>query len=169
MCLWFLGFLVVKGWLQHSVSVSVPKFSTVNCLLFLAHIQPFSEIFWVSGVGLSGPLCPKLAHCCTKFLKSSGYRNIAQGGDPIRWGRLEMKLPRPNYTKLDPFFCKKGGFYIFQSKAFFLGSCRSLFWALGTVSQKWGGFPKNEGGFYALSVFLMWYYETSLQSNTKTN
>ena len=57
-----------------------------------------------------------------------------------------MKLPRPNYTKLDPFFCKKGGFYIFQSKAFFLGSCRSLFWALGgsflgpwAVCQKGGG------------------------------
>ena len=72
----------------------------------------------------------------------------------IRWGRLEMKLPRPNYTKLDPFFCKKGGFYIFQSKAFFLGSCRSLFWALGgsfcdpwTRFQFWGGISKNEGGF----------------------
>ena len=39
----------------------------------------------------------------------------------IRWGRLEMKLPRPNYTKLDPFFCEKGGVYIFQSKAFFWG------------------------------------------------
>ena len=24
-----------------------------------------------------------LAHCCTIFLKSSGYRNIAQGGDPL--------------------------------------------------------------------------------------
>ena len=71
----------------------------------------------------------------------------------IRWGRLEMKLPRPNYTKLDPFFCKKGGFYIFQSKAFFLGSCRSLFWALGgsflgpwAVCQKGGGgLPKRRG------------------------
>ena len=64
-----------------------------------------------------------------------------------------MKLPRPNYTKLDPFFCKKGGFYIFQSKAFFLGSCRSLFWALGgsflgpwAVCQKGGGgLPKRRG------------------------
>ena len=73
----------------------------------------------------------------------------------IRWGRLEMKLPRPNYTKLDPVFCKKGGFYIFQSKAFFLGSCRSLFWALGgsflgpwAVCQKGGGgLPKRRGGF----------------------
>ena len=71
----------------------------------------------------------------------------------IRWGRLEMKLSRPNYTKLDPFFCKKGGFYIFQSKAFFLGSCRSLFWALGgsflgpwAVCQKGGGgLPKRRG------------------------
>ena len=27
-----------------------------------------------------------LAHCCTIFLKSSGYRNIAQGGDPIYAG-----------------------------------------------------------------------------------
>ena len=71
----------------------------------------------------------------------------------IRWGRLEMKLPRPNYTKLDPVFCKKGGVYIFQSKAFFLGSRRSLFWALGTVCQKWGGFSKKEGGFYALECF----------------
>ena len=65
-----------------------------------------------------------------------------------------MMLPRPNYTKLDPFFCKKGGVYIFQSKAFFLGSCRSLFWALGgyfcdpwTRYQFWGGISKNEGGF----------------------
>ena len=64
-----------------------------------------------------------------------------------------MKLPRPNYTKLDPFFCKKGGVYIFQSKAFFLGSCRSLFWALGTVCQKGGGFSEKEGGFYALKRF----------------
>ena len=64
-----------------------------------------------------------------------------------------MKLPRPNYTKLDPVFCKKGGVYIFQSKAFFLGSCRSLFWALGTVCQKGGGFSKKEGGFYALECF----------------
>ena len=64
-----------------------------------------------------------------------------------------MKLPRPNYTKLDPFFCKKGGVYIFQSKAFFFGSCRSLFWALGTVCQKGGGFSKKEGGFYALECF----------------
>ena len=71
----------------------------------------------------------------------------------IRWGRLEMKLPRPNYTKLDPFFCKKGGVYIFQSKAFFLGSRRSLFSALGTVCQKWGGFSKKEGVFYALECF----------------
>ena len=57
-----------------------------------------------------------------------------------------MKLPRPNYTQLDPFFGKKGGVYIFQSKAFFWGSCRSLFWALGgsflgpwAVCQKGGG------------------------------
>ena len=27
-----------------------------------------------------------IAHCCTIFLKSSGYRNIAQGGDPIYAG-----------------------------------------------------------------------------------
>ena len=27
----------------------------------------------------------------------------------IRWGRLEMKLPRPNYIKLDRIFCKKNG------------------------------------------------------------
>ena len=25
----------------------------------------------------------EIAHCCTIFLKSSGYRNIAQGGDPL--------------------------------------------------------------------------------------
>ena len=28
----------------------------------------------------------RVAHCCTIFLKSSGYRNIAQGGDPIYAG-----------------------------------------------------------------------------------
>ena len=32
------------------------------------------------------PAPPLLAHCCTIFLKSSGYRNIAQGGDPIYAG-----------------------------------------------------------------------------------
>ena len=53
------------------------------------------------------------------------------------WGRLEMKLPRPNYTQLDPFFGKKGGVYIFQSKAFFWGHVgyffgprEGLFWDL---------------------------------------
>ena len=46
------------------------------------------------------------------------------------WGRLEMKLPRPNYTQLDPFFGKKGGVYIFQSKAFF-GVMSVTFWAQG--------------------------------------
>ena len=65
-----------------------------------------------------------------------------------------MMLPRPNYTKLDPFFCKKGGVYIFQSKAFFfgvmsvtfLGPGRAFFGTLdlgfpklGGVFQEWGG------------------------------
>ena len=93
-----------------------------------------------------------LAHCCTIFLGSFGYQNIAQGGEwwpPIRWGILEMKLPRPNYTKLDPFFAKKNGVLYISEQGFFLGSCRSLFWALGSVSQKWGGFPKKEGVFHA--------------------
>ena len=72
---------------------------------------------------------------------------------PICCARLEMKLPRPNYTKLDPFFLqKRGGLYI-SEQGFFLGSCRSLFWALGSVFQKWVGFPKKEGGFYALKCF----------------
>ena len=64
-----------------------------------------------------------------------------------------MMLPRPNYTKLDPFFCKKGGVYIFQSKAFFWGSCLSLFWALGghflgplDGFQNMGGVSKIWGG-----------------------
>ena len=68
------------------------------------------------------------------------------------WGRLEMKLPRPNYTKLDPFFCKKGGVYIFQSKAFFLGHVghffgpwEGLFVTPGPVSNFEGGFPRMRG------------------------
>ena len=63
-----------------------------------------------------------------------------------------MKLPRPNYTKLDPFFCKKGGVYIFQSKAFFLGHVghffgpwEGLFVTPGPVSNFEGGFPRMRG------------------------
>ena len=38
-----------------------------------------------------------------------------------------MKLPRPNYTKLDPFFAKKNGVLYISEQGFFLDSCRSLF------------------------------------------
>ena len=53
----------------------------------------------------------------------------------------------------DHFFCKICVLWLLRRKAFILGSCRSFFWALGTVSQKGGGFSKNEGGFYALKCF----------------
>ena len=63
-----------------------------------------------------------------------------------------MELPRPSYTKLDPFFCKKGGVYIFQSKAFFLGHVghffgpwEGLFVTPGPVSNFEGGFPRMRG------------------------
>ena len=65
-----------------------------------------------------------------------------------------MMLPRPNYTKLDPFFCKKGGgLYISEQGFFFgvmsvtfLGPGRVFFGTLGGLSKRRGRFAKNEGG-----------------------
>ena len=115
-----------------------------------------------------------LAHFCTIFLKSSGYQNIAQGGDPLyvavdyKWCCWGQTIP--NWTH---FFLQKKGVSIFQSKAFFggclyfrvrlfLGSYRFLFWALGghfwdlwIHSQFWGGFPNMRRG-------LMCFLDTSL-------
>ena len=71
----------------------------------------------------------------------------------IGGGRLFWPLLRPQMAVLDHFFCKIYFLWVWRRKAFFLGSCRSLFWALGSVSQNWGGFSKKEGGSYALECF----------------
>ena len=53
-------------------------------------------------------------------LTASGYRNIAQGGDPLICRCiLEMDLPRPKYAKLDPVFAKKGSSVYGEARIFF--------------------------------------------------
>ena len=71
----------------------------------------------------------------------------------IGGGRLFWPLLRPQMIVFDQFFCKICFVWVWRRKAFFLVSCRSLLWALGTVCQKGGGFSKKEGGFYALEYF----------------
>ena len=64
-----------------------------------------------------------------------------------------MMLLRPNYTKLDPFFWqKRGGLYI-SEQGFFLGNVVHFLGPWDRFSKNGGGFPKKEGGFYALEFF----------------
>ena len=66
-----------------------------------------------------------------------------------------MKLPRPNYTKLDPFFLQKRGVLYISEQGFFfgvmsvtfLGPGRVFFGTLGGLSKRRGRFAKKEGGF----------------------
>ena len=102
--------------------------------------------------GTIGPRYP-LAHCWTIFLKSSGYRNIAQGGDPLyaavdyKWCCRGQTIP--NWTR---FFAKKGGSIYFRARLFFwvmsvtfLGPGRVFLWPLDPFPilrgdfQEWGG------------------------------
>ena len=63
-----------------------------------------------------------------------------------------MMLPRPNYTKLDPFFAKKGGSIYFRARLFFgvmsvtfLGPGRAFFGTPGRFPEYGGGFQDMGG------------------------
>ena len=71
----------------------------------------------------------------------------------IGWGRLFRPLLRPQMIVFDQFFCKICFFMGMTKEGFFWGVMSVIFWAVGTVFQKWGGFSKKEGGFYALEYF----------------
>ena len=87
----------------------------------------------------------------------------------IGWGRMYWQLLRPQMAVLDHFFCKIYFLWVWRRKAFFWGHVGHFFGPWERFVKNEGGFPKRRGDFMLWSVFLMWYYETSLQSNTKTN
>ena len=86
----------------------------------------------------------------------------------IGWGRLFWPLLRPQMIVFDQFFCKICFLWVWRRKAFFWRSCRSFFGPWERFSKNEGGFPKRRGDFMLWSIFLMWCYETCLQSNIKT-
>ena len=70
------------------------------------------------------------------------------------WGRLEMKLPRPNYTQLDPFFGKKrGGLYI-SEQGFFFGVTSVTFLGPGNGLSKMRGVFQKGGGILCFGMFF---------------
>ena len=78
----------------------------------------------------------------------------------IGCARLFWPLLRPQMAVLDHFFCKIYFLWVWRRKAFFwghvghfFGPWGGIFWDPWTVSRIWGGFPKKEGGFYALECF----------------
>ena len=87
----------------------------------------------------------------------------------IGWGRMVWPLLRPQMAVLDHFFCKICFWWVWRRKAFFWGHVGYFFGPWERFVKNEGGFPKRRGDFMLWSVFQMWYYETSLQSNTKTN
>ena len=54
---------------------------------------------------------------------------------------------------LDQFFLQNMFSMGMTKEGFFWGHVGHFFLALGTVSQKGGGFSEKEGGFYALECF----------------
>ena len=115
-----------------------------------------------------------LAHFCTIFLKSSGYQNIAQGGDPLyvavdyKWCCWGQTIP--NWTH---FFCKKRGCLYFRVRLFLGGVYISewgFFWGhIGSFFGPWEdifgtseSIPNFEGGFPNMRRGLMCFLDTSL-------
>ena len=79
----------------------------------------------------------------------------------IGWGRLFWPLLRPQMIVFDHFFAKYV-FYGYDEGRLFFGGHVGHFFGPGN------GFPKMRGDFMLWRIFLMWCYETCLQSNIKT-
>ena len=86
----------------------------------------------------------------------------------IGWGRLFWPLLRPQMIVFYHFLCKICFLWVWRRKAFFGGHVGHFFGPWERFAKKEGGFPKRRGDFMILNVFLMWCYETCLQSNIKT-
>ena len=96
--------------------------------------------------------------------RSSSWRLWSQ----ICGGRLFWPLLRPQMVVFDHFFLQNMFLMGMTKEGFFWGSCRSFFGPWERFSKNEGGFPKRRGDFMLWSIFLMWCYETCLQSNIKT-
>ena len=116
------------------------------CRLSFPYIMGVRYMYNV-GLLVKRPICT-LAHCCTIFLSHLGIEiqhrvvTLYTLGQ-IRNGAAEAKL----YQVGPVFFCKKGGVYIFQSKAFFWGHVGHFFGPWDRFSKNEGGFPKRRGDF----------------------
>ena len=64
-----------------------------------------------------------------------------------------MELPRPNYTKLDPFFLQRGGLYI-SEQGFFFGVMSVTFLGPGNGLSKMRGVFQKGGGILCFEVFF---------------